>query len=307
MPIYLPPISRRRFLSTTATGVLAAGSGWLTFGNAAERESGDFDPHSVALLSDTHIFHQRDAVHRGTNMYDNMRAAAQQIAALSTLPSSLLINGDCAFMNGQAEDYVVFLETLAPYRQAGLPVHFTLGNHDDRANFWNADAQCKSGDAGVDNRHLSIVKTERANWFLLDSLDRTNATPGLLGDAQLAWLAKALDAHADKPAILVVHHQPLEGESVASGLKDTKALYDIIVPRTQLKAYVFGHTHHWHQREHEGIHLINLPPVAYPFNRTDPSGWVQVKLEGDGASFQLNAIDQKHTAHGDRFEVKWRT
>ena len=53
-----------------------------------------------------------------------------------------------------------------------------------------------------------LVEGPRANWFLLDSLDEPNKTPGVLGDKQVAWLGQALDARANKPAILVAHHNP---------------------------------------------------------------------------------------------------
>lgn len=306
MPIHLPPVSRRRFLSTAARGALA-GAGWLALGRASADEAAQRDPHAFALLSDTHIARDPAAVHRGTNMYNHMQAASKQILALEQLPAGVLVNGDCAFSSGLSADYAVFLETLDPYRQAGLPIHCTLGNHDNRDNFWAADRRLKSTAGALDNRQVSVLQTERANFFLLDSLERTNSTPGLLGEEQIAWLAAALDAHADRPAIIFAHHHLIQGGSMASGLKDTQALLDVLVPRQQVKAYVFGHTHHWHHREHEGMHLVNLPPVAYPFNRIDPSGWVMLRLEDNGASFQLNAVDTGHKQHGERFDCAWRS
>ena len=88
-------------------------------------------------------------------------------------------------------------------------MHLVLGNHDQRENFWAAFPEAKPALPAAD-RHAAVVETPLANWFLLDSLYKTNVTPGLLGAAQLQWLAKALDAHADKPALLVAHHN-LEG------------------------------------------------------------------------------------------------
>jgi 3',5'-cyclic AMP phosphodiesterase CpdA len=303
MPIHLPAMNRRQFLTTAAGGAAALGGGWLSL---ASEGSADADPHGFALLSDTHIFQKRDAVHRRTNMYENMRQVSQQVLQLAKPPAAVLINGDCAFLDGQPDDYAVLLELLAPYAQAGLPVHLTLGNHDDRTNFWQADGRFKANDAAIDNKHVSIITTARANWFLLDSLEQTNSTPGLLGLAQLAWLSAALDAHRDRPAIIAAHHHPAEGESAISGLKDTKALFEVLAPRKHVKAYIFGHTHHWQVRQREGIHLINLPPVAYPFNSQDPSGWVHVQLGDGGATVELRALDPAHPKQAQRFELNWR-
>src|SRR5205823_6092871 len=114
-------------------------------------------------------------------------------------------------------------------------------------------------------RHASILKTKRANFFMLDTLDKTKSTPGLLGETQREWLKKSLDANADKPAIIIAHHNPDDGSFIGS-LIDTKELFEILRPRKQVKAYFFGHTHNWNVRQDDsGIHLINLPPTAYIF------------------------------------------
>ena len=79
----------------------------------------------------------------------------------------------------------------------------------------------------------------RANWFVLDSLDRTNSTPGVLGEAQLRWLESALDAHAGKPALVMVHHNP-GGPGNKNGLTETDALMAIL--RQALCARIAGAT-----------------------------------------------------------------
>ncbi|MEI9897932.1 MAG: metallophosphoesterase [Chthoniobacter sp.] len=95
------------------------------------------------------------------------------------------------------------------------------------------------------SRRVSIVEAGHANWFMLDSLDVTNQTPGRLGDEQRAWLAKALDARADKPALVMVHHNPVFADGNKTGLLDTAELIAILAPRRHVKALLFGHTHTW--------------------------------------------------------------
>jgi hypothetical protein len=73
----------------------------------------------------------------------------------------------------------------------------------------------------VEKKRVAVVSLPRANLFLLDTLEKTNATPGYLGDQQLEWLTKALDEHKDKPAIIVGHHH-LEDGARPGGIKDTK-------------------------------------------------------------------------------------
>src|SRR5207344_2395819 len=117
-----------------------------------------------------------------------------------------------------------------------MPVHLALGNHDNRERFWEVLQAEKSALKPVADRQVALLKTPRANWFILDSLETTLSTPGHLGEEQLAWLQKALDANAEKPALVLIHHNP--GISGNMGLKDTVALFEVIRPRAQVKAYI---------------------------------------------------------------------
>ena len=103
----------------------------------------------------------------------------------------------------------------------------------------------------------------------------------------------------------MIHHNP--GLSGNMGLKDTVALFEVIRPRKQVKAYIYGHTHTWKvEQDDSGLHLINLPPVAYIFHEGDPSGWVRMMLRKDGMNLELRCIDPSHKDHGQKFDLKWR-
>jgi hypothetical protein len=104
----------------------------------------------------------------------------------------------------------------------------------------------------------------------------------------------------------MIHHNPGTRESVG-GLKDTQALYDVIRPRKQVKAYFFGHTHHSNvDKDESGIHLMNLPPVAYLFKQGDAMGWVDAILKDHGMRLELRCLDQTHKEHGRVVDLKWR-
>ncbi len=300
MPVYLPPISRRDFLKAAVLAGTAALTGQPFAAPAAG--SSDF----WLLLADTHIAADPKLVSRGVNMTDNLARVSQKILQYEKAPGGVLINGDCAFLKGEPEDYRHFTELLQPLREAGLPLHLTLGNHDSRAVFWDVLAADKTVAPGLQDRQVGLALSPRVNWFLLDSLEKTNSTPGFLGEEQRHWLAKELDARPDKPAIIVGHHNLEKGEA-KSGLKDSELLLQILEPRAQVKAYVFGHTHHWElQKTPGGIHLINLPPVAYAFEKKDPSGWVEARVSSTGMELKLQSFDSAHPAHGRLAELAWR-
>jgi 3',5'-cyclic AMP phosphodiesterase CpdA len=141
---------------------------------------------------------------------------------------------------------------------------------------------------------------------MLDSLIKTLHTPGVVGEEQRAWLKKTLDANTDKPAIVMVHHNPIEN-GLKANLEDEKEMFDILRPRKHVKAWIFGHTHQWGvSQDQSGMHLINLPPVAYLFTPGQPNGWVHATLKPDGIRVELRCIDKSHKDHGQVKELTWR-
>lgn len=296
-------MTRRQFL----VGTCAVASGLLVSPQviAARRRVGK---HVFALLSDTHIAEDKSFSVRGTNMAENLRRAVSDILAMPEIPAQVFHTGDCAYNTGKAGDYASFSDLLAPLRSEGIPLHVGLGNHDNRDNFWRAPAFKSESQAKrlVPEKQVAFVETPRANWLLLDSLETTNVTPGLLGKQQLDWLAKTLDANPKKPALILLHHNP--GISGNMGLKDTVAFFEIIRPRRQVKAYIFGHTHTWElAQDQSGIYLVNLPAVGYVFSAEEPSGWVKAELLRDGVDLELRCIDPAHKKHLQTAKLKWRS
>jgi 3',5'-cyclic AMP phosphodiesterase CpdA len=206
MPIHLSSISRRRFLEgAIALPALSVGS----HSSAADKAS---DPHTWAVLADTHIaplaaYKERDkpTQERATQLVPHLRAVSRGVLSLNPLPAGLILNGDCVDF-GTVEDYELLLRSVADLVKSGIPLHMTLGNHDHRPNFSKqVPKSLRLGlKAELPDRLVSVIPAGRANWFLLDSLTMEDPNRvGRLGKAQLLWLAKALDDHADRPAIVV--------------------------------------------------------------------------------------------------------
>ena len=97
------------------------------------------------------------------------------------LPGTVFINGDLAFNSGERDDYAAVLGLLQPLREAGMPIHLNLGNHDERQHFWEGMPTWKTIPNDLPGRQASIVRLADANWFLLDSLIKTLTTPGHAG------------------------------------------------------------------------------------------------------------------------------
>lgn len=300
MPLHLAPVSRRQFLRRSALGAASL----LTL-PALRAVSGNGE--RWALLSDTHIASDPATIAREVNMAEHLRTAVAGVLALGAAPVGLIVNGDCSFDYGPYADYETFINLLQPLTRAGLPLHFTLGNHDERETFWSCLRDSRPAAPPLASRHVSVIEGARVNWFLLDSLEVTKQTPGQLGAEQRAWLAAALDARPGKPALVMVHHNPIPAlPGKKSGLIDTEELLAILLPRHQVKALFFGHTHVWHLAEQDGLHLVNLPAVSYSFNKTELTGWIDCRLRDGGAALEIHASDASHPAHGKVTELAWR-
>jgi 3',5'-cyclic-AMP phosphodiesterase len=302
MPITLPELSRREFLKRAALAgaalAFAPTSHAALFGKSR-------DKHTFAFFSDAHIAANAAAVSRSVNMADQLAACVRELAAWPGKPAAVIVNGDLALLQGLPGDYATFGKLIEPIR-ALAPVHLSLGNHDEREHFWSAFPRDAAKLKSVPQRQAAVFSSSRANWLLLDSLDRTNSTPGDLGAAQLDWLDHALQARADKPAIIVAHHN-LDTVGDVSGLKDSAALEDLFTRHRQVKTFIYGHTHDWHVSQHaSGVHLINLPPTGYVFTKGRPSGWVRVTLAPDGMEVELRSLDVKHPEHAQVHQLKWR-
>src|SRR4051794_31368880 len=103
MPIYLPPISRRRFLLGSAA--VAAG---VALGRRGAWAA-DGDPDRIALLSDVHIAADNALAARGIVMADHLAKASGDVIGMGPKPSMAFIAGDLAYNSGESADYATLL------------------------------------------------------------------------------------------------------------------------------------------------------------------------------------------------------
>lgn len=298
MPIHLPAQNRRQFLFTVGVGLVAC---------ATESFGSTVDGDLVYLLNDTHIGEKQAP---DSPVPSHLRQVVEELVGLKKKPACVLINGDLALNDGHPGDYRHFAKLIAPLRDAGVDLHLTLGNHDSREVFYSVLSDEQPETAAVESRHISVVETRFANFFLLDSLHQTNLTPGTLGKAQRTWLAEALDARPDKPAIIMTHHNPrLGGDPVhfPGGLTDSAELWEVLGPRKQVKAYIHGHIHDRNFFEHEGIHILNMPATSYVADpKLSTTGWTLAHLTAEGMTLTTKTNDPDHPWNGESKTLAWR-
>jgi 3',5'-cyclic AMP phosphodiesterase CpdA len=299
MPIHLARPTRREFLATVGAGLVACSS--PAFGRDTESDL-------VYLLNDTHIGEKHPA---DSPVPSHLRQVVEELVGLDRPPACVLINGDLALKDGQPGDYRHLATLLRPLADAEIDVHLTLGNHDHRETFYEVLKDQRPTAPPVQSRHISVVETPSANFFLLDSLTKTMVTQGTLGAEQLDWLTRALDQRRSKPAVLVAHHNPRLGgdpRHFPGGLIDSEPLWKLLVSRPQVKAYIHGHIHHRSRAEHQGIHIINTPATSYVANPAESTtGWTIGRFRPDGVTLTTFTNDRNHAWNGQHEVLMWRT
>ena len=303
MPFTYNAFSRRRFLRHSLT--VAAGA--MAFDQAKAAEA---DAETWFFLSDCHIAADQAAVKNGVNMMEHLRAVFKEINAFPSKADHMLVNGDLALANGQPGDYQTFGKLLEELPSDHVPIHLTLGNHDHRANFLAGLPKLDKGP--IADKYTLAVEGKHMRWLFLDSLKETDMVEGKLGESQIQWIKQELAKEPGASFILVGHHpmnepMPPDSPKFAKGLDDSAALLHLIESSPQIKAFIFGHTHHWGSwQTPAGAILVNLPPTAYVFDPKQPSGWVEAKITRDGMKLTLHSLDPKHPQQGESKEFSWR-
>lgn len=226
------------------------------------------DANLLVLLSDLHT--------GAKSAYQGQKFAAilDEILAMRPLPAQVLLMGDVAYLQGDDEDYAVLKPMLQRLTAAGISWTAAMGNHDRRENYSKNFPEQVPALPLVPGRQVTVVRTPRADFIMLDSL-LDGKVNGELDEPQRQWLTGYL-ATLTKPTFVCAHH-PLNESKLGPLLAATP-----LVP-----AYIFGHHHRWEAKTVEGVKTLCLPSTGH----WGDIGFVVVALSDDGAKFTLQARD----------------
>ncbi len=201
------------------------------------------DRNKVVILSDAHV-----GVSSGQWQRDGLAARIATILLMDPLPGCVLMLGDMAYAHGDVADYELFKAMMAPLDAAGIPWYPMMGNHDDREAFFSVFPERKSN--LVADRLVTIVKTPRSDFVLLDSL-KEGKISGTLDENQRSWLKSFLSGRK-KSTFICAHHS----------VYDTKL--QILLEKTPcIAGYFHGHLHSWVEtRTKKGLNCISIPSTG---------------------------------------------
>ncbi|MCC2954029.1 metallophosphoesterase [Massilia sp. IC2-477] len=150
----------------------------------------------IAQVTDLHL--HADPAHPNLARFTRVLA---HLAALRPLPDLLVLSGDLAD-DGAIESYRQLQEALAAWPQ---PVRFALGNHDDRAHFRSVFGDSHFTEGFVQG----VTDLGGLRLVVLDSLEE-GRHGGAFCASRAGWLRQALQDGGNKPALVFLHHPPVD-------------------------------------------------------------------------------------------------
>jgi len=219
--------------------------------------------------------------------YDAAAALAAVLAAVEGLrPDAVLLTGDLA-ADGRPEEYRRLRALFAASR---VPVIAVPGNHDERVAFARELADSAIRVAAGPDLWLELDDGP-VRLIGLDTL-APDGDAGVLGEAQLAWIADRLGRDDPRGVLIFMHHPPF-----ALGLPmdwtrcaDGDALGRLVLAHPRVLGVVCGHVHRAARVAWAGTTGGVCPPIAWEIPLDLPAGAVPY-LVPQSPAFQLHVVD----------------
>lgn len=212
-------------------------------------------PFRVLQLTDPHLMARADGDLLGVRTLDSLRAVISEVLRTHGQPDLILATGDLA-QDGSEEAYRVFGDCL---RAFSCPSLWIAGNHDHADNLSRIAAEFRAT-----ARHV----VEGGWQFVMLDSSVPGKVHGALADSELAFLADTLEKHPDLPAVVALHHHPVDIGSdwmEKIGLTNRDAFWQVVDRFPQVKVVLWGHIHQEHERDRNGVTLLATPSTCIQF------------------------------------------
>lgn len=208
-------------------------------------------------ISDPHIYADPEGNLLGQKTRLTLELVLNLAQANYGVADRVLLTGDLA-QDASPLAYRYLAERCGRLR---LPCHALPGNHDDPAGMTQI-----LRDGPIDTKRHQI---DCSSWNLI-MLDSTLAgeESGHLAEGQLKRLTRALTARPQAPALVALHHQPVQVGSPwldDLALNNPEDLFAILDRQPQVRGIVFGHVHQAFTAERKGVVLLGAPSTCIQF------------------------------------------
>lgn len=214
------------------------------------------------ILSDLHIVPEGKLSH-GLDTTERLDVAIDFVNRHHGDAAFVVIDGDLAD-HGEPAAY----ERLKAHLPGLKPKTFmTLGNHDNRDNFAAVMGAHHLAETGCADH---VIDEAGHRVIVLDTNDPDAGGAGRLSDAQLDWLAARLDEAADRPVIVVLHHN-ITFFGVPTDciiLENRDALVDVLARHGDIRQVISGHVHMSTSGSYRGVPFCTIAGGHYNIEPT---------------------------------------
>lgn len=207
-------------------------------------------------LTDCHLPDKHNESIRGFNTIDSLSQVIEDIKQRENDYDFLLVTGDIS-QTGSEQSYILFSNLI---QSLNKPVYCLPGNHDKP--YLLKKIFPKSPDRAISvnllNQYLLILLNTHVDGMEF----------GAVSDDQLKQLENMLSNNQNRPVLIALHHQPININSQWMdniGLKNAKALLDILEKFNSIKMLLFGHVHQAIDIKHKHINIMATPSTCYQF------------------------------------------
>jgi len=243
------------------------------------------------VLSDSHLVPPGQFSH-SIDTFARLQQALGVIEEQHPDAAFMVLNGDLAD-HGETKAYECLRTAL---ESVEMPVYFTLGNHDNAANF-----QAVFGEEQSSFDH--VIEQNDHRIIVLNSQHEGNVS-GLLDEAQIPWLKQALKDTKGHPTILVLHH-PISKLGIGTDfikLANTHDILGALQAHGDIRQVISGHVHITTSGVIGGIPFCTMGGNHYSFDSfSSPDIGDMIRREGPGQMAVVLSDAETTVVHFENF------
>ncbi|MDO3387885.1 3',5'-cyclic-AMP phosphodiesterase [Gilvimarinus sp. SDUM040013] len=213
-------------------------------------------PMRLVHITDTHLGMADGETLLGLNTDQSLKDVLELIQREQPHIDAMVCTGDIA-SSPEPDCYRRYIDTVL--ERFACPQGWLPGNHDSTEVMLN-----------LDHPHLPVCRTMDMGAWLIVLLDSSvpGHVHGELTASELGFLDDTLSANADRPTLVMLHHQPV---AVGSGwidqyiVRNSEQLFAVIERHSQVKALSWGHVHQLFDEYRGGVQLLATPSTCVQF------------------------------------------
>ena len=207
------------------------------------------------VISDLHLL--GEGLSMGLDTAARLETCVAQINARYAEADFVVVAGDLADLGEEA----AYLRLQTILGQLTIPAYVTLGNHDDRPTYLRVFGAGCADETGCVNH---VIDTKGYRVIVLDSSE-PGRVDGVLEPVQIDWLMARLAEAADRPVIVVLHHNANALHIAADHIRllDDAPFLAALKTHSDIRQVIAGHVHLTSTAVYHGIPFTTLAGGHY--------------------------------------------